>query len=114
MSSGSDSNCSKGVSSYVSQTVPPPALNQSELNDLVRDLNISKDQSQILASILYERNMFTHDTSISYYKSRGSSFRKFFDVKDSFVFCASSKGLLLELGIRHCDACEWRLFIDSS
>ena len=47
-------------------------------------------------------------------KSRESSFRKFFAVKDSFVFCASAKGLLLELGIRQYHACEWRLFTDSS
>ena len=89
-------------------------MNQSELNDLIRDLNLSRDQSQILASRLKERNMLTHGTSISYYKSRESSFRKFFNVKDSFAFCANVKGLLLELGIRHYDACEWRLFIDSS
>ena len=90
------------------------ALNQSELNDLICDLNLSKDQSQILASILKERNMLTHDTSISYFKSRESWFRKVFDIKDSFVFCASAKCLLLELSIRHYDACAWRLFIDSS
>ena len=63
---------------------------------------------------LKERNMLTNDTSIFYYKSRESSFLKFFDVKDSFVFYANAKGQLLEIGIRHYDACEWRLFTDSS
>ena len=66
------------------------------LNDLIRDLNLSKDKSQILTSRLNQRNRLTHGTSISYYKSRKSSFQKFFDVKDSFVFCANVKGLLLE------------------
>ena len=92
----------------------PQAMNQSELNDLIHYLNLSMDQSQILALSLKERNMLTHDTSISYYKSRESSFRKFFDVKDSFVFCGNAKGLLPELRIRHYDACEWRLLLDSS
>ena len=73
VSSESDSDYSKGLSPYVSQSVPQ-AINQSELNDLIRDLNLSKDQSQSLASRLKERNMLTHDTSISYYKSRESSF----------------------------------------
>ena len=50
--------------------------------------------------------MLTCSTSISYYKSKESSFRKFQDGKDSFVLCASVKRLLLELGIRHYDACE--------
>ena len=35
----------------------PQAINQSELKDLIRDLNLSKDQSQILASSLKEKNM---------------------------------------------------------
>ena len=69
MSSESDSDYSKGLSSYVSQLVSQ-AMNQSEPNDLLRDLNLSKDQSKILASRLEERNMLTYGTSMSYYKSR--------------------------------------------
>ena len=79
-------------------------MNQSKLSDLIRDLNLSNNQSQILASRLKERNILTHGTSISYYKSRESSLRKVFDDKDSFVFCANVKSLLLELGIWHYDA----------
>ena len=58
--------------------------------------------------------MLTHGTSTSYYKSRESSFRMLFDVKDSFLFCANVKGLQLEVDILHYDGCEWKLFIDSS
>ena len=56
MSSESDSDYSKGLTSYVSQSVPQ-AMNQSELNDLNRDLHLSTDQSQILALGLKEINM---------------------------------------------------------
>ena len=93
MSLESDSDYSKELPSYVSQSVLQ-TMNQSELNDQIRDSNLPKKSS--------------------YYKSKESSFRKFFDIKDSFVFCANVNGLLLKLGIRHSDVCEWRLFIDSS
>ena len=44
-----------------SQVTDPQPFNQSELNDLVRDLNLSKESSEILASCLKEKNLLTLD-----------------------------------------------------
>ena len=42
----------------------PKFFTQSDLNDLVRDLDLSKDKSKILASRLQERCLFTSDDKV--------------------------------------------------
>ena len=87
-SAESDSQDSQEPSMHLSQSLPQ-TINQIELNDLICGINLSKDQSQILASRLKEKNLLTHGTKVSHYKSRVSSFQQFFKVDDSFVFCAN-------------------------
>ena len=41
----------------ISDSEEPKLFNQSDLNDLVRELNLSKDGAQLLASRLKERHM---------------------------------------------------------
>ena len=38
----------------------PKPLTQGELNDLTRDLNLSKESAQLLGSLVYERNVYWH------------------------------------------------------
>ena len=45
-------------------------FDQGELNDLVRDLNLSKQNSELLASRLQERGMIDTRTNITFYRSR--------------------------------------------
>ena len=85
----SDIEYSLDASSRISLSLSHP-INQIKMNDLISDLNLSKDQSQVLASWLKERNLLTHGTSQSH------------QVKDSFVFCTNVEGLLVELGIESC------------
>ena len=86
---------------------------QGELNDLVRDLNLSKDQSELLASRLNEKNLLGEEVNISFYRNRHIEFLKFFDNDDNLVFCIDVQGLLQFLGIESYDPSDWRLFIDS-
>ena len=74
MSAESNVKYSLDASSPISVLLPLP-MNQIELNDPIRDLKLSKDHSQVLASRLKERNLLTHGTSMSYYISRETSFR---------------------------------------
>ena len=113
MSTESEFEYSHSVSSNKSQSLPQ-LFNQFKLNDLIRDLNLSKDQSLVLASRLKEKTLLSPGTSVAFYKERKSSFQQFYHAKDSFVFCPNIENLLLELGIETYDASEWRLFIDSS
>ena len=48
----------------------PHLITQPELNDLVRDLNLSKHQSELLGSRLQQWNLLAHGTKISVYRDR--------------------------------------------
>lgn len=94
------------------QSDGPHLINQSELNDLVRDLNLSKVQAELLGSRLQQWNLLDHDTRISL-RTRHASLLSFFKMEGDLCYCSDVNGLLLALGVEH-DPTEWRLFIDSS
>ena len=49
-------------------------FNQSELNDLVRDLDLTKQAAEILASRLNEKHVLHSSAKVSFYKKEMSSF----------------------------------------
>ncbi len=51
-------------------TTMPQCFNQTELNDLVRDLSLSKELSDMLASRLNEKNLLQYSTKVTFYHSR--------------------------------------------
>lgn len=93
----------------------PKLLSQGQLNDLTRDLYLSKESAQLLGSRLRENNLLTPGTTFYWYRNREEQFRKFFslDEQHSFVYCRDIDGLVKELGLEY-KAAEWRLFLDSS
>ena len=54
-------------SSTESQKATPQQFIQSELNDLVRDLHLSKQAAGILASRLIEKHVLHSSARVSYY-----------------------------------------------
>ena len=48
----------------------PKLLDQSALNDLTRDLGLSKEAAQILGSRFQERNLFSSETKFAWYRQR--------------------------------------------
>ena len=91
----------------------PHLLSQRDLNDLVRDLNLSKNQSELLASRLKGWNLLQKDTKITLYRKRHCDFEQFFSLEDGVVFCNDVYSVIEELNQKY-DKNEWRLFIDSS
>ena len=91
----------------------PHLISQTELNDLVRDLNLSKQQSELLASRLQQWNLVHPDVRISTFRKRNADLMKFFKYENELCSCTDVDGLLVALNLHH-DASEWRLFIDSS
>ena len=88
----------------------PLFINQSMLNDLVRDLVLPKYKAEILESCLKQWNLFEQETKISEFRHRNEKLSSSYN---SLCFCNDVGGLMMELGYEHkCD--EWRLFIDSS
>ena len=57
-------------SEFQGAVATPLRFNQFELNDLVRDLNLSKETSEILASRLNEKNLLQLGTNITFYRRR--------------------------------------------
>ena len=79
----------------------PHLLSQSDLNDLVRDLQLTKEQSELLGSRLQQWNLLDGKTRISDFRNRSKKLSCFYDVKDKLCFCSDIEGLLRELGCEH-------------
>ena len=101
-------------SSTESKKVFPQQFNQSELNDLVRDLNLSKQAAQLLASRLNEKHMLDSSVRVSFYRKRDELFLPYFKEQKQLVYCDNVHGLLCKLGTPSYNPKEWRLFLDSS
>lgn len=89
-------------------------FDQDELNDLVRDLGLSKELSELLASRLKEKKLLSSGTKITFFRNRDESFRKYFSQEDDLVYCNDVKSLIEEFKSIVYDPNEWRLFLDSS
>ena len=72
---------------------------QFQLNDLVRDLGLTKEKAKLLGSRLKEKNMLEAGTTICSYRKRECDFTKFFDQHNDLVLCTDICGLMNEFGI---------------
>ncbi|KYQ53584.1 hypothetical protein ALC60_00111 [Trachymyrmex zeteki] len=100
---------------YIASTseCTPILFDQAALNDLVRDLGLPKDKSELLGSRLQERHLLAPGTTITCYRKREKSLVGYYSEGDNYVFCNDINGLMQEFRILH-DTDQWRLFIDSS
>jgi len=78
-----DMDCDPTLSG-VSSSNEPTLLTQRYLNDIVRDLNLSKKEAELLGSRLKDWNLLRQDTKVC---GRGEVFKEFFFHKNSVVFC---------------------------
>ena len=113
-SDSSISSSSSIAAAASSLSAKPKLFNQGQLNDLVRDLGLSKESYEILASRIGEHGMLDSGTKITFYSVRNDLLIRFFTMKDDFVYCNNIQGLLSEMGLPEYNPDEWRLFIDSS
>ena len=97
-----------------SLSAKPKLFSQDQLNDLSRDLGLSKESSKILASHIGEHGILDWETKITFYRDRDDLLIRFFTMEDDFVFCNNSEDLLSEMSLPKYNLDEWRLFIDSS
>jgi hypothetical protein len=93
---------------------PIDKITQSELNDLIRELQLTKVKSELLGSRLREKNMLASGVKFSWYRNRKKEFRKYYAQEDQLVFCTDFRNLLHQLGEKEYCPSTWRLFIDSS
>ena len=86
-----DSSCSSYSSTIVapeasSLSTKPKPFSQGQLNDLVRDLKLSRESSKILASRLGEHGVLDPGTKITFYRNRNDLLIRFFTMEDEFVY----------------------------
>ncbi|KAK4883921.1 hypothetical protein RN001_000192 [Aquatica leii] len=65
-------------SEWEGETSTPKLFSQNELSDLIRDLNLSKQGSELLASILKEKNLLAPTVIITTYRTREKELLQFF------------------------------------
>jgi len=87
--------------------------NQSELDDLIRDLGLTKSGAELLTSRLKEWNLLGEDCRTTLHRKRHAEFAIYFEVSESLCYCKDVNGLFTAVGLRH-EPAQWRLFIDSS
>jgi hypothetical protein len=88
-------------------------INQGDLNDLVRDLYLSKSQSELLTSRLKQWNLVDDDVRITSFRKRNLRLTSFFATVNHLCYCSDIDGLFSEFNLKHRPD-QWRLFIDSS
>ena len=91
----------------------PLLINQERLNDLVRDLYLSKKNAEVLGSRLQQWNLLEPGTTISSFRIRNQSLTRYYASEENICYCKDIEGLMTELGCEQNPA-HWRLLIDSS
>ena len=76
----------------------PHLLNQGDLNDLVRDLSLSKAKGELLRSRLQQLNLLESNTKITLFRARHRDMAEFFEMEDKMTLCSDINGLSKELG----------------
>ena len=95
----SDNNLNEGDGDYEGMSSVPQSFRQEELNDLVRDLNLSKAASKLLASRLNHKNLLERGTKITYYRTREKNLLSFFSQENNLAYCHEVRGLLEKMGL---------------
>ena len=65
----------------------PHLLSQGDLNEIVRDLNLSKKQAEPLYSRLKNWNLLHQDTKVCFNCGHHEEFNDFLSLEDGVVFC---------------------------
>ena len=87
--------------------------NQKDMNDLIRDLNLTKSGGELLISRFKQWNLLDDSVQITTQRKRHQDYSSYFTVQDAVCFCNDVRGLFDSIGIPY-DPSNWRLFIDSS
>ncbi|XP_058883872.1 uncharacterized protein LOC131737639 [Acipenser ruthenus] len=87
--------------------------NQKDLNDLIRDLGLTKSNAELLTTRFKQWNLLDESVQVADQRKRHQPFSSFFTCQDGLCFCHNVTSLFEAIGIA-CNQNEWRLFIDSS
>ena len=87
--------------------------NQKDINDLIRDLGLTKSNAELLTSRLKQWNLLDESVQVTDQRKRHKTFSNFFSQQDGLCVCNNVASLFEAIGLT-CNLSEWCLFIDSS
>ena len=112
--SDDDQDCDMDTSFELSDSLSTPHLiSTEELNDLVRDLKLTKFAGELLASRLQGWNLLDSDAKVTFFRTRTADLTNLFSMNGDLCYCNDISALFNKFGIVF-DTQEWRLFIDAS
>ena len=79
----------------------PHWITQEDPNNLARDLYLSKQQSELLASRLKQRILVQEDVRITSFRNWNKDLTSFFDMENKLCYCTNIPGLFMSLGLPH-------------
>ena len=87
-----------------------PHLTQGELNDLFRDLKLSKKQAELLGSRLTGCNLLQKGTKVCYFHNSQEEFQDFYSEENDLVYGNNICGVMdvLELEYKTTDS-RWKI-----
>jgi len=88
----------------------PHLLTQGDLNDIVRVLNLSKKQAELLGFRLKGWNLLRQGTKVCFYRGHHEEFKDFFSQEYDVVFCNYVCFVMEVLG-HEFNPDQWRLFM---
>ena len=88
-----------GGSVFESSSSVPEQFKQEELSDLIKDLDLSKEAAEILASRLKDKKCLRTGTSITFYRTREKELLPYFREEEELVYSKDIEGLLLKLKV---------------
>lgn len=91
----------------------PPLIKQDQLNDLIRDLDLSIRQAELLGSRLQEWKVLAPDTKVTAQRKRNNEMASFYSNSENICYCNDIVTLMSELSVPS-ETEDWRLFIDGS
>ena len=84
------------------------------MNDLLCDLGLSRESSEILASRFGEHGILDLGIKITFHRDGDDLLIRFFTMENGFVYCNNIQGLPSEMGPPECNPDVCRLLINSS
>ena len=93
------SETNEGDRDYEETSSVPKCFNHGELKDLTRDINLSKEVSELLTYRLKEKILTEKRTKIIFYRTRETNLLLFFSQKNNLVF---HHEILEKMGLLEC------------
>jgi hypothetical protein len=90
----------------------PQLFTQSDLKNVIRDLGLPKEITELLGSRLKEENLLAAGAFMYWYRSRKQEITSYISQDVDLGYCCNIPGLMQKFGVEY-KVNEWRRFIDS-